>query len=132
VFTEIPELMRVEIGSQVCDDGVGEAKTMQDVTDEANHSIRKKRCDWLVVDPLGKLVYGHQHVSKTTRRSGQGPYRVQAPACKWPLRWYGDEFVSRDMGLFAEELAVCAPTNECFGIYQSSWQVETRSKSLAD
>jgi hypothetical protein len=27
MFTEIPKLMRVEIGSQICDDGVGEAKT---------------------------------------------------------------------------------------------------------
>jgi hypothetical protein len=74
--------MQVEIGSQVRDDGVGEAKTVQDIVDEANHSIRRKRCDWLVLDPLGKLVDGHQHVSKITRHSGQGPYHVPAPACK--------------------------------------------------
>jgi hypothetical protein len=36
------------------------------------------------------------------------------------------------MGLFAEELAVCALANECFGVCQSSRLVETRSKSLAD
>jgi hypothetical protein len=36
------------------------------------------------------------------------------------------------MGLFAKELAVCAPANEFFGVCQSSWPVETRSKSLAD
>jgi hypothetical protein len=74
--------MRVEIGSQVRDDSVGEAETMQDVADEANHSICRERCDWLVLNPLGKLVDGHQHMSKTTRRSSQRPYHVQTPACK--------------------------------------------------
>jgi hypothetical protein len=61
--------MRVEIGSQVCDDCVGEAEIMQDVVDEANHSICRECCDWLVLDPFGKLVDGHQHMSKTTQRS---------------------------------------------------------------
>jgi hypothetical protein len=36
------------------------------------------------------------------------------------------------MGLFAKELVVGAPANECFGICQSSRPVETRSKRLAD
>jgi hypothetical protein len=58
--------MRVEIGSQVRDDGVQEAKTVQDVVDEANHSICRERYDWLVLDPLRKLVDGHQYMSKTT------------------------------------------------------------------
>jgi hypothetical protein len=49
----------MKIGSQVCDDGVGEAKLMQDVADEGNHSIYRERCDWLVLDQLGKLVDGH-------------------------------------------------------------------------
>jgi hypothetical protein len=44
----------------------------------------------------------------------------------------GDEVMSRDMSLFAKELAVGTASNECFGIYQSSWPVETRSKCLAD
>jgi hypothetical protein len=74
--------MRVEIGSQVCDDSVGKAELVQDVADEANHSICRELCDWLVLDPLRKLVDGHQHVSKTTWRNCQRPYHVQAPACK--------------------------------------------------
>jgi hypothetical protein len=74
--------MRVEIGSQVRDDGVGEAESVQDVANEANHSICRERCDWFVLDPLRKLVDGHQHVSKTTRRTCQRPYNVQAPSCK--------------------------------------------------
>jgi hypothetical protein len=45
---------------------------------------------------------------------------------------YGDKVVGQDMGLLAEELAVCAPANECFGVYQSSRPVETRSKSIAN
>jgi hypothetical protein len=68
--------MRVEIGSQVRDDGVGEADSVQDVTNEANHSICREHCDWLVLDLLHKLVDGHQHVSKTTWRSCQRPYHV--------------------------------------------------------
>jgi hypothetical protein len=36
------------------------------------------------------------------------------------------------MWLFAKELAVGTPVNECFGICQSSWPVETKSKCLAD
>jgi hypothetical protein len=40
--------------------------------------------------------------------------------------------MSENMGLFAEELAVRTPVNECFGVCQSSRLVETRSKSLAN
>jgi hypothetical protein len=69
MLIEILELMRVKIGTQVHVDGVGEEKMVQDVADEANHSICRKRCDWLVLDPLGKLVDGHQHLSKTSWRS---------------------------------------------------------------
>jgi hypothetical protein len=45
--------------------------------------------------------------------------------------WYGDKIMSWNMGLFAKELAVGTPTNECFGICQSSQPVETRAKHLA-
>jgi hypothetical protein len=36
------------------------------------------------------------------------------------------------MRLFAEDLTVCAPADECFDVCQTSRLVETRSKSLAD
>jgi hypothetical protein len=65
-FTELPKLMQVEIGSQVCDDSVGEAKSVQDVTDEANHSIYRDLCNWLVLNPVRELVDGYQHMSKTS------------------------------------------------------------------
>jgi hypothetical protein len=40
--------------------------------------------------------------------------------------------MSRNVRLFAKELVVGAPKNECFGICQISWLVETRLKRLAD
>jgi hypothetical protein len=60
--------MPMEIGSQVRDDSVGEAKaeSVQDVIDEANHSICRELCNWLVLDPLHELVDGYQHVSETS------------------------------------------------------------------
>jgi hypothetical protein len=76
--------MRVEIGSQIRDDSVGEAESVQDVTDEANHSMCRKLYNWLVLDPLHELVEGYQHVSKISWRSCQGPYHVQTLACERP------------------------------------------------
>jgi hypothetical protein len=51
-------MMGVEIGYQILDDSVGEAKLVQDVADEANHSICRELCNWLVLDPLQELVDG--------------------------------------------------------------------------
>jgi hypothetical protein len=62
----------------------------------------------------------------------KGPIMSRPKHCKQPLGWYGDEVMSRNKGLFTKELAVGTPANECFGIWQSSWPVETRSKRLAD
>jgi hypothetical protein len=50
--------MRVQIGSQIHDDSVGKAKSVQDVADEANHSICRVLCNWLVLDPLCELGDG--------------------------------------------------------------------------
>jgi hypothetical protein len=75
-FTEIQKLMRVEIGSQICDNGVGKAKAVYDVADESNHSICSDRCNWPVLYPLSKLVDGNQHVRETSWRSCERPYHV--------------------------------------------------------
>jgi hypothetical protein len=40
---------RVEIGSQVRDDSVVEAELVQDVANEANHSICRELCDCLIM-----------------------------------------------------------------------------------
>jgi hypothetical protein len=58
--------MRVELGSQIHDESVGEAESVQDVADEADHSIYKELCNCLVLDPLRELVDGYPQVSKTT------------------------------------------------------------------
>jgi hypothetical protein len=44
----------------------------------------------------------------------------------------GDEIMRWNIGLFAKELTVGAPANECFGICQRNRPVETRTKRLAD
>jgi hypothetical protein len=74
----------VEIGSQIRDDSIGKAESVQDVADEANHSIYRELCNWLVLNPLHELVDGYQYVSKISWRSYQGPYHVKAPAYKRP------------------------------------------------
>jgi hypothetical protein len=66
ILAEFPELVRVEIRSQICDDSVGEAKAVHDVINEADYSIREDLCNRLVLDPLCKLVDGHQHMGKTS------------------------------------------------------------------
>jgi hypothetical protein len=50
----------------------------------------------------------------------------------WPRRWYGDEIVSRDVGLPTEKLAVGTPADKFFGVCQSRRPTESRSESLPD
>jgi hypothetical protein len=57
---------------------------VQNVADEADHSICGELCNWLLLDPFRKLVNGHQHVDKTSWHSCQRPYHVQTPACERP------------------------------------------------
>jgi hypothetical protein len=63
---------------------------------------------------------------------------VKGPIMSKPQHANGHEggivagYESQNMRLFAKELAVGAPGNECFGICQSSRPVETRAKCLAD
>jgi hypothetical protein len=63
----------VEIRSQICDDSVGEAKAVEDVTDEADYLIRGDLCNRLVLDPLCKLVNGHQHMVNPPGAVVKGP-----------------------------------------------------------
>jgi hypothetical protein len=75
---------------------------MQDVADEVDYSVYRELCNRLVLDPLRELVDGHQHMSKTSWRCCQRPNYVQALACKWPGRWYGDKVVRRDVSFLAK------------------------------
>jgi hypothetical protein len=56
----------MEVGSEIHDDGVGEAEPVQDLADEVDYSVRGLLCDHLVLDPLCELVDGYQHISKTS------------------------------------------------------------------
>jgi hypothetical protein len=51
--------------SQIWDYSVGDAKAVHDVANKADYSIRGDLCNRLVLDPLYKLVDGHQHMGKT-------------------------------------------------------------------
>jgi hypothetical protein len=57
-LAEFPEFVRVEVGSKICNYSVGEAEWVQDVTDQADHSICGELCNWFVLDALCKLVDG--------------------------------------------------------------------------
>jgi hypothetical protein len=48
---------------------LGKPKRCKNVTDESNHSIYSECCNWLVLDPLGQLVDGHQHVCEISSHS---------------------------------------------------------------
>jgi hypothetical protein len=47
VLIEFPELVRVKIRSKMCDDSVREAESVQNIADEADHSICGELCNWL-------------------------------------------------------------------------------------
>jgi len=49
----------VEIGTQVCDDAVGEPVAMHDIIQEVEYSVGFRACNRLDLDPLGELVDGH-------------------------------------------------------------------------
>jgi hypothetical protein len=66
ILAEFPELVGHEIGSQVCDDGIGEAETVQNIQDEVDNPIWCELGYRLVLNPLGKLVDSHQNMGETT------------------------------------------------------------------
>jgi hypothetical protein len=67
---------------------------MQDIRDEINDSIWCGLGNRLVLDPLGKLVDGHQYMGETAWHRCEGPNHIKAPANE-RLGWrYGDKTVS--------------------------------------
>jgi hypothetical protein len=56
---------------------------VQDVADEANHSICRERCNWLVLDLLDKLVDGHHLVQLSKALSCPGPSMQTAMKVVW-------------------------------------------------
>jgi hypothetical protein len=112
ILAEFLELVGLEVGSQICDDGIGEAEAVQDIRDEVNNPIWCELGYRLVLNPLGKLVDSHQNVGETAWRHCEGPNHVEAPTSEGPGWRYGDEAVGRNMSLLAEELTILASAHE--------------------
>jgi hypothetical protein len=100
---------------------------MQDIRDEINNLIWCELGYRLVLDPLGKLVDSHQHMGEAAWRLCEGSNHIKAPASKQPGWWYGDETVSWDVRLLAEELAVLTSPHKILGIGHCSGPPETSS-----
>jgi hypothetical protein len=97
IFVELLELVRCEIRTQISDDSVGKAESMQDIADEGECSIKCELRNRLVFNSLCKLAAGYQHMSETSWCCCQWPDHIKAPASKQP-RWSdGDKIMSRDM-----------------------------------
>jgi hypothetical protein len=89
ILAEFLELVGREIGSQVCDDAIGEAEAVQDIRDEVNNPIWCELGYRLVLNPLGKLVDSHQNMGEIVWHRCEGPNHVEAPTSKG-LGWrYG-------------------------------------------
>jgi hypothetical protein len=89
---------------------------MQDIGDEINNPIWCELGYSLVLDPLGKLVDSHQHMGETAWSRCEGHNHIKAPASEGPGWRYGDEAVSWDMRLLAEELTILAPAHKILRI----------------
>jgi hypothetical protein len=125
ILAEFLELVGHEIGPQVCDDGIGEAETVQDIRDEVNNPIWCELGYRLVLNPLGKLVDSHQNMGEPAWRRCEGPDHVEAPTSKG-LGWrYGDEAMGRNMGLLAEELTILALAHEVLRVQYYSGPPKT-------
>jgi hypothetical protein len=125
ILVEFPELIGHEIGSQVCDDGIGEAKAVQDIRDEVNNPIWCELGYRLVLNPLGKLIDSHQNMGETAWCRCDGPNHVEAPTSEGLGWWYGDEAVGRNMSLLAEELTILASAHEILRVGYCSGPPET-------
>jgi hypothetical protein len=100
---------------------------MQDIGDEINNSIWCELSYWLVLDPHGKLVDSHQHMGEAAWRRCEGLNYIKAPASK-KLGWrYGDETVSWNVRLLAEELVVLASPHKMLSIGHCGGPLETSS-----
>jgi hypothetical protein len=125
VLAEFPELVGHEIGSKVCNDGIGEAKTVQDIRDEVDNPIWCELGYQLLLNPLGKLVDSHQNMDETAWHRCEGPNHVEAPTSKRPGWRYSDEAMGWNMSLFAEELTILAPAHEILRVGHCSGPPET-------
>ena len=108
VLAVLPELVIVEIRTQVCDDAVREPIAMYDFIQEVEDSISLGTCNRLDLDPLGKLVDSHQNSVESPWRIWERTNHIQPPTSERPSWWYRDELVGRNVLLLGEELASLA------------------------
>jgi hypothetical protein len=67
----------VEVGTQVCDDAMGQPVAMSEFIQEVEYSVGLWAGDWLYFDPLGELIDGHQDSVESSWRSWQRPNHVE-------------------------------------------------------
>jgi hypothetical protein len=100
---------------------------IQDIEDEINNSIWCELGYQLVLNALGKLVDSYQQMGEAAWRRREGANHIKAPASKRPGWRYGDEAVSWNMRLLAEELAVLASPHKILSIGHRGGPPETSS-----
>ena len=108
VLAVLPELVVVEIGTQVCDDAIGEPVAVHDLIQEVEYSVSLGVGNHLDLDPLGEFVDSHQNSVESSWHRWQRANHVEPPASKRPSWWYRDELVGWDVLLLAEELTPLA------------------------
>ena len=108
ILAVFPELVIVEIETQVCDETVGEPIAMHNLIEEVEYSVDLGTGDRLDLDPLGKLVDSHQNSVESSWHSWERANHVEPPVSKRTGLWYGDELVGWDVLLPGEELTSLA------------------------
>ena len=108
VLAVFPEVVIIEVGSQINDDSVREAVAMYDLVQKVEDSVSLGTSDGFDFNPFGELVYGYEYSIEPSWRSWEWTDHVEPPACKGPCWRYCYELVGRDMLLLGEVLTALA------------------------
>ena len=99
----------------VRDDAVGVSISQYNVLQESHSCVPVTFGDGFYLDPLGELVYHHQHVSFVTSGRLELPNHVQAPDCEGPGDRNSLERRCRHVCSIGESLAALAFPNYILG-----------------
>ena len=75
-------MMTNECGSEVGDNAIQEAESMDDILEELDCFLCSSRDERFILDPLGELVDGDVYIMETTWRWLERPNHIQSPACE--------------------------------------------------
>jgi len=100
--------------------------------DEFNGLARCQGCDRLYLDPFREFVDSHEDMSVPALCFFEGADHVQPPACEGPRHRDYLEFLSREVCLLGEELALLASADQIDCILLRGWPIESSSESFAD